>query len=128
MQGARRNPLTFAEELHISRDMEKSDVIAGLAALAQETRLDIMRFLVRKGAAGAPAGRIGEQFGLPSATLAFHLNSLTAAKLLTRERAGRQSIYRADFGAVYALTSFLLQNCCSETEAETAEAGQDDAA
>ena len=108
--------------------MEKSLVIAGLAALAQETRLDIMRFLVRKGAAGTPAGQIGEQFGLPSATLAFHLNTLTAAKLLTRERAGRQSIYRADFGAVHTLTAFLLQNCCSETEAVATEAEQDDAA
>jgi len=108
--------------------MEKSLVIAGLAALAQETRLDIMRFLVRKGAVGAPAGAIGERLGLPSATLAFHLNTLIAAKLLTRERAGRQSIYRADFGAVHSLTAFLMQNCCSETEAPAADAGQDDAA
>lgn len=108
--------------------MEKLRVIEGLAALAQETRLDIVRFLVRKGAAGAPAGRIGEAFGLPSATLSFHLNTLTAAGLLTRERAGRQSIYRADFGAVHALTAFLLQNCCSETGAAVAEAHNDDAA
>ncbi|MEM7226784.1 MAG: helix-turn-helix domain-containing protein [Pseudomonadota bacterium] len=106
--------------------MEKSRVIEGLGALAQETRLDIVRFLVRKGPVGAPAGRIGQQFGLPSATLAFHLNTLTAAGLLTRERAGRQNIYRADFGAVHALTAYLLQNCCSETE--PAEAGQDTAA
>lgn len=108
--------------------MEKSRVIDGLAALAQETRLDIMRFLVRRGAAGAPAGRIGQQFGLPSATLAFHLNTLIAACLVTRERAGRQSIYRADFGAVHALTAFLLENCCSETEAEAADRAQDNAA
>jgi DNA-binding transcriptional ArsR family regulator len=108
--------------------MEKSLVIAGLAALAQETRLDIVHFLVRKGAVGAPAGVIGEQFGLPSATLAFHLNTLTAANLLTRERAGRQIIYRADIGAVYALTAYMLQNCCSETEAMATETGQVDAA
>ena len=107
--------------------MEKSRVIDGLAALAQESRLDIMRFLVRKGAQGATVGRIGQEFGLPSATLAFHLNSLTAAGLLTRERAGRHSIYRADFGAVHALTAYLLQNCCSDAEAVSA-AGQDDAA
>lgn len=101
-------------------------MIEGLAALAQDTRLDIMRFLVRKGAAGAPAGRIGERFGLPSATLTFHLNTLTTAGLLTRQRAGRQIIYRADFGAVHALTAFLLQNCCSETDLVDSE--QTDAA
>lgn len=108
--------------------MEKSKVIEGLSALAQESRLDIMRFLVRKGAKGASAGAIGGRFGLPSATLAFHLNSLTAAGLLSRERAGRHSIYRADFGAVHALTAYLLQNCCSDTEASAADAAQDDAA
>ena len=40
--------------------MEKSEVISGLGALAQETRLDIVRFLVRKGSDGASAGSIGE--------------------------------------------------------------------
>lgn len=108
--------------------MEKSRVIDGLAALAQETRLDIMRFLVRRGASGAAAGRIGQEFGLPSATLAFHLNTLIAARLVTRERIGRHRVYRADFSAVHALTAFLLQNCCSDSDGELVETGQDDAA
>jgi len=96
--------------------MEKMRVIGGLAALAQETRLDILRFLVRRGADGVAAGRIGEQFGLPSATLAFHLNTLTAAELITRQRDGRQNLYRANISAVHALSAYLLENCCTETE------------
>ena len=96
--------------------MEKTVVIDRLAALAQETRLDIIRFLVRRGTEGVAAGRIGEEFGLPSATLAFHLNTLTAAGLLIRQRDGRQNLYRADISAVHALSAYLLENCCSETE------------
>lgn len=96
--------------------MEKTIIIDRLSALAQETRLDIMRFLVRLGAEGAIAGRIGEEFGLPSATLAFHLNSLTAAGLLVREKRGRQNLYRANIGAVFALSAYLLENCCGGVE------------
>src|SRR5689334_6409374 len=59
--------------LHINGDMKKSDALAALAALAQETRLDIYRLLVQAGEAGLAAGKIGEELGLPSATLAFHL-------------------------------------------------------
>ncbi len=99
-------------------------MIDALAALAQETRLDIVRFLVRR-ADGAAAGRIGEEFGLPSATLAFHLNTLTGAGLLVRRRQGRQNIYRADIAAVHALSAYLLDNCCSETDgAETVTSAQ----
>ena len=103
-------------------------MIEGLAALAQETRLDIMRFLVRRGADGVAAGRIGQEFGLPSATLAFHLNTLTNAGLVTRQRHGRQNLYRADIGAVHALTAYLLENCCTETELHTETAPDSDAA
>lgn len=95
--------------------MEKSVAIDRLAALAQETRLDIVRLLVRRGDRGCAAGDIGAALRLPSATLAFHLNTLTTAGLLLRQRSGRQNIYRADIGAVHALSAYLLENCCSET-------------
>jgi ArsR family transcriptional regulator len=107
--------LTGAKYLDIYRDMEKTAVIAGLGALAQETRLDIVRFLVRKGSDGAPAGDIGEHVAVGSATLAFHLNILTGAGLLTRRRAGRNIIYRVDLGRLHRITAFLLENCCAES-------------
>lgn len=99
--------------------MEKSNVIAGLAALAQETRLDIVRYLVRHGAERVPAGQIGAAFGLPSATLSFHLNALVAAGLVSRQRAGRQTLYGADIAVVHGLTAYLLENCCTESGAQS---------
>lgn len=92
--------------------MEKSAAIAALAALAQESRLDIFRLLVQAGARGLPAGRIGERLGLPSATLSFHLSQLKQAGLATFRREGRSLIYAAEYAAMSGLLAFLTENCC----------------
>lgn len=92
--------------------MEKLDAIAALAALAQESRLDIFRLLVQAGADGLPAGQIGERLGLPSATLSFHLNQLKQAGLVTFRREGRSLIYMAEYPAMNALLGYLTENCC----------------
>jgi len=92
--------------------MEKKDALAALAALAQESRLDIYRLLVQAGANGLPAGQIGEQLGLPSATLAFHLKELKNAGLATFARNGRSLIYAAVYPTMNALLEYLTENCC----------------
>jgi DNA-binding transcriptional ArsR family regulator len=92
--------------------MEKLDAIAALAALAQESRLDIFRLLVQAGPDGLPAGQIGEQLGLPSATLSFHLNQLKQAELVTFRREGRSLIYSTAYPTMNALMGFLTENCC----------------
>lgn len=92
--------------------MEKQNAIAALAALAQETRLDVFRLLVRAGSDGLAVGVIGEELELPSATLSFHLKELTSAGLLSFERVGRSRIYRPSFEAMNELVAFLSENCC----------------
>jgi len=92
--------------------MEKSAVLAALAALAQESRLDIYRLLVQAGADGLAAGQIGEQLGLPSATLAFHLKELKHSGLATFTRNGRSLIYAAVYPTMNALLEYLTENCC----------------
>ena len=92
--------------------MEKSAALAALAALAQETRLDIYRLLVQAGRDGLPAGQIGEELGLPSATLAFHLKELKNAGLATFTRNGRSLIYAAAYPTMSALLEYLTENCC----------------
>jgi DNA-binding transcriptional ArsR family regulator len=92
--------------------MEKKAALAALAALAQESRLDIFRLLVRAGTDGTPAGRIGEELGLPSATLAFHLKELRTAGLATCTRHGRSLVYAAAYPTMNALLGYLTENCC----------------
>ncbi len=93
--------------------MEKQVAISALAALAQETRLDVFRVLVQSGPEGLPAGAIGALLGTPSATLSFHLKELRSAGLVCCERVSRSRIYSPDFAAVGALMAFLTANCCS---------------
>ncbi len=92
--------------------MEKTHAVAALAALAQDSRLDIFRLLVQAGAEGVPAGQIGERLALPAATLSFHLSQLRHAGLVTFRRAGKSLIYAAEYAAMNALLGYLTENCC----------------
>jgi DNA-binding transcriptional ArsR family regulator len=101
--------------------MEKQDALAALSALAQESRLDVFRLLVRAGEDGLSVGEIAESLGLPSPTLSFHLKELLGAGLLRVERIGRSRIYRPDFAAMRQLVGFLTEHCCQGV-APTADA------
>lgn len=92
--------------------MEKQVAISALTALAQETRLDVFRLLVQAGPEGVPAGCIGAELGIPSATLSFHLKELKSSGLVRCERDGRSRIYSPDFSVVDGLIGFLTANCC----------------
>jgi DNA-binding transcriptional ArsR family regulator len=93
--------------------MKKEFIITALSALAQETRLDIFRYLVEVGPDGVSAGTIGERFDLPLPTLSFHLKTLQQAGLLERQRRSRSLIYSANFAAMNSLLAYLTENCCA---------------
>jgi ArsR family transcriptional regulator, arsenate/arsenite/antimonite-responsive transcriptional repressor len=92
--------------------MESRDAIPALAALAQETRLDIYRLLVQAGPGGLSAGRIAERLGLALPTLSFHLAQLKHAGLATARRESRSIIYAANYAAMSGLVAYLTENCC----------------
>jgi DNA-binding transcriptional ArsR family regulator len=92
--------------------MEIKDAIAGFGALAQESRLEVFRLLVRAGADGLPAGEIARTLGVPHNTMSSHLGILAQAGLVTARREGRSIIYAIDFTGVRALLSFLMEDCC----------------
>lgn len=92
--------------------MESEAAVAALGALAQETRLEVFRALVRAGPEGLPAGRIAAALALPAPTLSFHLAQLARAGLVARRREGRRLVYSADFGGMAELIAFLTRDCC----------------
>ena len=100
--------------------MKNNDAVSILSALAQETRLDIFRLLVRAGNAGLAAGAIGQALGIPAATLSFHLKELKHADTVSCRREGRCLIYSANFATMNALVAFLTENCCQGVAAEEA--------
>ncbi len=92
--------------------MEPNTIVAALAALAQETRLEVYRLLVQAGPAGLPAGSIGAKLSLPLPTLSFHLAQLKHAGLVAARRQSRSIIYAANYGAMNSLIAYLTENCC----------------
>ena len=92
--------------------METSDVVAALAALAQDSRLEVFRLLVQAGPDGMPAGGVATSLGLAPNTLTFHFDRLRQAGLVTVRRDGRSMIYAACFDTMNALIGFLTENCC----------------
>lgn len=95
--------------------MEEQDAIKSLAALAHGARLQMFRLLVVAGQIGLTPGAMGEQLGLPAATLSFHLKELANAGLVSQQRDGRYLIYRAAFEQMTALLGYLTENCCQGT-------------
>jgi len=89
-----------------------SEAVGVLDALAQESRLAVMRYLIRHGHEGAPAGRIAEDLDLHVATLSFHLSALRQAGLVAARRESRWIIYTANFARVADLIAYLTANCC----------------
>jgi len=93
--------------------MNESQVIGALAALSQETRLRILRYLVTKGEGGAAAGEIGRAVAASSSRSSFHLSALSRAGLIVSVRKSRSIIYRVDFDAVGAMIGYLVKDCCN---------------
>jgi DNA-binding transcriptional ArsR family regulator len=92
--------------------MEILDAVAALAALAQESRLQVFRLLVQAGPQGMQAGELASTLGLAPNTLTFHFDRLRMAGLIAARREGRAMIYSARFSTMNALLAYLTENCC----------------
>ena len=93
--------------------MDKSVALSALAALGQETRLDIFRLLVRAGHEGVPATEIAVRLGTIQNTTSAHLKALHHAGLVSAERDGRTVRYTADMTGFRDLLAYLMEDCCN---------------
>lgn len=93
--------------------MKNEIAIDVLAALAQPTRLEAFRMLVKNEPDGLPAGEIARRLDVPHNTMSTHLAILTRAGLITAQRHSRSMIYRAELNTVRKLVLFLLKDCCN---------------
>ena len=92
--------------------MESEQAILALAALAQSTRINVFKLLVKYEPDGLAAGDIARLLAVPQNTMSAHLAILARAGLVMSERKSRSIIYRADLAAFENLTSFLVEDCC----------------
>jgi len=92
--------------------MEKKSALVALAALAQESRLDVFRLLVQVGPDGLAARKIADHLGITPPALSFHLKELTHACLVSPRQAGRSIIYTANLDTMGGLVEYLAEDCC----------------
>jgi ArsR family transcriptional regulator len=92
--------------------MREAEALSAFAALSQETRLRIVRLLVKAGHEGMPAGAIVEAVGGSWSNVSFHLSHLEHAKLAHSRRESRSIIYTADLPTLAGLIAFLMRDCC----------------
>lgn len=93
--------------------MKQELAIDAFSALAQPTRLEAFRLLVKQEPDGLPAGEIARRLDVPHNTMSTHLAILTRADLITAERHSRSMIYRVELRTVRRLVLFLLKDCCN---------------
>jgi len=92
--------------------MKKDEAITALAALAQATRLETFRLLVKHEPDGVAAGELARSIDVPQNTMSAHLAILSRAGLVIGERHSRTIIYRANLEGFRELTLFMIQDCC----------------
>jgi ArsR family transcriptional regulator, arsenate/arsenite/antimonite-responsive transcriptional repressor len=93
--------------------MESEGAILALTALAQWTRLEAFRLLVKHEPEGIAAGELARLLSVPQNTLSAHFNILAGAGLVKSKRRSRSVIYRAQLDKLEELLLFLLRDCCS---------------
>jgi ArsR family transcriptional regulator, arsenate/arsenite/antimonite-responsive transcriptional repressor len=92
--------------------VEQSKALAALSALANETRLDLVRRLIVRGEKGMCAGGIALELGMSASRLSFHLAALEQAGLVSARRESRHIIYAVDHRSMGGLIGYLLNDCC----------------
>lgn len=92
--------------------MNEAQAVEAFSGLAQETRLAMLRLLVKAGPVGLASGAISEAAGVLPSNASFHLAHLERAGLVQARRESRSIIYSANFEALADLIRFLMEDCC----------------
>ncbi len=108
----------FYRFLHDYIKMNYPEGIAGLAALAQESRLALFRLLVKRGPDGFTPTQLAKKLAVPAPTLSFHLKELQRAGLIAAHREGRCLYYSPNIPRMNALIAFLTDQCCALGDGE----------
>lgn len=87
--------------------------IEALTALAQPTRLDVFRRLLKAHPDEIAAGAIARLCKVPHNTMSTHLAVLVRAGLVGVRRDGRMMHYDADLEGFRSLIGFLMRDCCN---------------
>ncbi|MFN3165325.1 MAG: ArsR/SmtB family transcription factor [Pseudohongiellaceae bacterium] len=86
-----------------------------LAALGNELRLKVFRYVIKSGDEGVCAGEIANHFKVPASTLSAHLKTLQQNGLLKTRRSQQRIYYSVNHAQVRKLIQFLVSDCCASS-------------
>lgn len=93
--------------------METKNATKIFEALMSEERLGIFRLLVRHAPDGLVAGELSQLTGIPKSNLSFHLKAIAGSGLVSMQREGRHTRYRASIALMLEVIAYLTDECCS---------------
>ena len=96
--------------------MEEDRALSALAAMANSTRLRILRALVAAEPQGLTAGQLAETAEATPSRASFHLSSLADAGLVRSTRNAREIVYRVEFAAIGGLVDYIIRDCCRNNQ------------
>jgi DNA-binding transcriptional ArsR family regulator len=92
--------------------MQTDLAVEALRVLADPTRLDLYRLLVRRGPLGISADDIAATLGLAPSALATSMTLLERAELATSWRNSETAFHAVNPEGVRRLLAFLTADCC----------------
>jgi DNA-binding transcriptional ArsR family regulator len=93
--------------------MDERQALIAFGAMSQETRLKIVRLLVKAGPDGMAAGNIADAAAVSASNVSFHLKELERGGLVAARRDARSIVYSAQYDALSGLIRFLMEDCCA---------------
>ncbi len=93
--------------------MDQAQAIECFAALAQNSRLAILKLLMRQTPGELRVGDISRQLGIVPSTLSGHLSVLRRCGLLQSRRKQREIFYSVDLETINDLMLFIVEECCN---------------
>lgn len=84
-----------------------------LSQLGNQTRLKIVRELVRAGRSGMAVGEIQKKLDIPNSTLSHHINHLRGVGLVRQKRESTVLRCFVDYEKIDNIVKFLTEECCA---------------
>jgi len=103
----------FSLHYVLSMKLDYDTAATLLSQLGNQTRLKIVRELVRAGRLGIPVGDIQRALAIPHSTLSHHLSHLRSVGLVWQEREGTVLRCFVDYEKIDGIVHFLTEECCA---------------